>query len=320
MLDAPLFHDLADGPAKGSAYWLTAGDGRRLRIGVWPEGERGTVLLFPGRTEYVEKYGRAARDLRARGFATVVVDWRGQGLADRLLPDRAVGFVERFTDYQHDVAAVVTALPALALPRPLFLLSHSMGGCIGLRAIMTGLKVEAACFSGPMWDIELPALMRPAAWALTYASRKVGLGARYAPGSSGQAAYPETAPFDGNELTTDREMYAWMRRQTEAEPALSLGGPSLHWVHEALCEIRALRPLPSPALPALTFVGSDETIVAPAAIEERMARWPGGVLNRVAGARHEVMMETPERRALFFDTVAAFFDAAGSKVPSRATA
>jgi len=317
METAPLFHHVADGPDNGTAYWLTAEDGRRLRIGVWSEGERGTVLLFPGRTEYVEKYGRAAQDLRARGYATVAVDWRGQGLADRLLPAPAVGFVERFTDYQFDVQAVMSALPALDLPPPLFLLAHSMGGCIGLRAMMDGLNVKAACFSGPMWDIEFPSLLRPVAWAVAYTGRQIGLGTQYAPGTTGNTAYPEAAPFEGNELTNDPDMYAYMRRQTEIEPALSLGGPSLHWVHEALREIRALRARPSPAQPALSFVGSAEKIVAPAAIEERMARWPGGKLERIDGGRHEVMMETPERRRRFFDATAALF-ASASQSPNLA--
>jgi len=53
-------------------------------VGHWTgQHVKGTVLLFPGRTEYIEKYGPAAADFLARGFATVVIDWRGQGLADR---------------------------------------------------------------------------------------------------------------------------------------------------------------------------------------------------------------------------------------------
>ncbi len=68
---------------------------------------KGTVLLFPGRTEYIEKYGRAARDLYQRGFATLTVDWRGQGLADRMLEDARIGHVHYFTDYQKDVAAMI---------------------------------------------------------------------------------------------------------------------------------------------------------------------------------------------------------------------
>jgi lysophospholipase len=38
-----------------------------------------------------------------------------------------------------------------------------------------------------------------------------------------------------------------------------------------------------------------------------MARWPGGRLVNLPGARHEVLMETPERRQMIFDAIAAHF-------------
>ncbi|NHX27686.1 alpha/beta hydrolase, partial [Escherichia coli] len=123
MTPAPLFDDIADGPRDGRALWLRTSDGLRIRVATWggDRATKGTVLLFPGRTEYAEKYGRAARDLQRRGYATVAVDWRGQGLADHLLDDPMRGHVSRFSDFQHDVAAVMAALPGLNLPGPLFL-------------------------------------------------------------------------------------------------------------------------------------------------------------------------------------------------------
>ena len=51
MDTAPLFDDVADGPAGGQAAWLAASDGVRIRVGWWPlAGARGTVILLPGRT------------------------------------------------------------------------------------------------------------------------------------------------------------------------------------------------------------------------------------------------------------------------------
>ncbi len=104
---APFFADLADGPDGGRAVWAETPDGWRIRLGIWGAGERGTVLLLPGRTEYVEKYGRTARDLLARGYATVAIDWRGQGLAQRGLADRLVGHVDDFDEYQRDFDTLV---------------------------------------------------------------------------------------------------------------------------------------------------------------------------------------------------------------------
>ena len=58
---------------------------------------------------------------------------------------------------------------------------------------------------------------------------------------------------------------------------------------------------PSPPVPMVTFLGSDEAVVDAGAIRQRMARWPGGRLEMVAGAQHEVLMETPTIRARAFD-------------------
>ena len=44
----------------------------------------GTVCIFPGRSEFIEKYFEVVGELRRRGFAVAVLDWRGQGGSGRL--------------------------------------------------------------------------------------------------------------------------------------------------------------------------------------------------------------------------------------------
>ena len=280
----------------------------RLRVAVLAEGRAGTVLLFAGRTEYAEKYGAVARRLRERDLAVVAIDWRGQGLSARLVPDAGVGHVAAFADYQRDVAALLAAADAEGLPAPRHLLAHSMGGLIGLRALMEGLPVASAAFSAPMWGIRLVAGLRPVARALGWASRPLGLGARYAPGT-GPASYIAAAPFAGNLLTRDPEAYALMRAQVAAHPDLALGGPSLQWLHEALAEGAALSRRASPGVACLCGLGSDERIVDPAAIRSRMARWPGGRLMVQRDALHELLMERAEPREAFLGAVADHFAA-----------
>ena len=77
---APLYNVLAQGPDSGKGYWLITQDGVRIRIGVWNSGTKGTVIIFPGRTEYIEKYGDAAKIFALQGYSALAVDWRGQGL------------------------------------------------------------------------------------------------------------------------------------------------------------------------------------------------------------------------------------------------
>src|SRR5690606_29166109 len=50
-------------PEGGAARWSTTPDGARLRVFTWGEGARGTVFLFNGRTEFVEKYFEVVGEL-----------------------------------------------------------------------------------------------------------------------------------------------------------------------------------------------------------------------------------------------------------------
>ena len=104
-------------------------------------------------------------------------------------------------------------------------------------------------------------------------------------------------------------MWAFMQRQLAAHPDLAIGGPTVQWLREALCETRALARLAAPATPALTMLGAAERVVDIPAIRALMARWPGGRLDLVADAEHELMMEGPAIRARFYDAAAALFDA-----------
>ena len=307
LTSAPLFTDIHPGPDTGVAHWVDTSDGKRVRIAHWPaEGARGTVLLFPGRTEYIEKYGVTAAEFAKRGLAVITIDWRGQGLADRMLPDRRIGYVDVFSDYQKDVAALMRAARGLQLPRPFFLLAHSMGGCIGLRAVMEGLSVQAAAFTAPMWGIRIAPHLRPIATVLSHLMPKIGQGHRLPMGTS-LNPYVADAPFDDNMLTTNEEMYDMMRDQLVAHPDLSLGGPSYVWLREALAETKHLSLRAAPSLPCITFLGSNERIVHIGRIKERMENWKNGQLQMVQGAEHEILMETPALRDAAIDDIARLF-------------
>jgi lysophospholipase len=310
MESAPFYADICDGPDGGSAYWLTTSDGLRIRAGVWPceADAKGTVFIMPGRTECVEKYGRAATDLAERGYASLAIDWRGQGIADRLLPDRSIGHVERFEDYQLDLAAVLNMARDLDLPKPWFMMGHSMGGAIGIRALLEGAPFEAASFSAPMWGIGLTPVQKAMVQFLAPVLGALNLDRSRAPGTTGDT-YMMVQDFDGNTLTRDPDMYAYMRAQVAAHPDLGLGGPSTRWVRESITENTDIDTHESPDVPTLCFLGSDESIVNTNAVRARMARWPKGELIDVPGAQHEIPMEVPQARALFFDRSCALFDA-----------
>ena len=310
MNAAPLDNVRAEGPLGGRAVWLKTADGKQIRAGIWtPDAPKGTVVLLPGRTEYIEKYGRTAADFAKAGFATLTLDWRGQGRSARALSDPKVGHVGDFGEYQRDLDCLLDFAKAQGLPQPFYLLAHSMGGAIGLRALIRGLPFQAAAFSAPMWGILLSAWTRPLANALSAASRHLSFDHLYAPGT-GPMTYVLDVPCAGNTLTRDLDHWRYMRAQAAAHPEMSLGGPSFGWLRAALAECHALRPWACPPLPCLCALGSLERIVDTAPIHTRMRRWKTGRLVIAAGAEHEILMERPEPRASFIADCVELFSTA----------
>lgn len=309
MQAAPFHADVADAPPPERVIWRETEDGKRLRLALWPMGPKGVVALFPGRTEMIEKYAPVAAEMVAQGYGVVVIDWRGQGLSVRLEGKPLLGDVPDFAHFQRDVAVLQSVLDEVVPPpAPRFVLAHSMGGCIALRALMNGFPARAAAFSAPMWGLRLSTTTRRAVVAMTTVLGLARMDLREVPGAGVEFRLWEN-PFDSNELTTDPARYAWMQRQVQEHPDLRLGAPSLRWLVAALAETTVLAQLPAPDLPAYCGLGTRELLVSSEAIEARMADWPGGELQIFDGALHELLMEADRFRTPFLERTMALFDA-----------
>src|SRR4249919_3548359 len=101
---------------------LKARDGVSIRFARWhpPTGRKGTVCVFQGRAEFIEKYFESVRELRARGFAVAILDWRGQGLSDRALADTRKGHVKSFDQYGIDLSTFMQEVVLPDCPPPFY--------------------------------------------------------------------------------------------------------------------------------------------------------------------------------------------------------
>ena len=300
MIEQAPFHQLPRDPLKpGSAFWVRTEDDIRLRLALWrceTTEPVGGVLLFPGRTEYIEKYAPIARKLTDTGYEVLAIDWRGQGMSDRLIGDHRRGHIGAFADYQRDVLEMVVAASAVDLPKPWHLLAHSMGGCIGLSALFDELPVASAVFSAPMWGLERNGFPRPIVQAFAAVADRLGFGEKMVPGTGGGTTYFVDEAFGENVLTSDLDEWTRLLHEAASWSDLTIGGATLHWLREAMRECERLAALPSPDLPVTITLGDCEKVVSPHAIRDRAGRWDGARLLEFENCRHEVLMETPDLR------------------------
>ena len=132
---------------------LKTPDGKFIRFARWPppSERKGTVCVFHGRIEFIEKYFEVVRDLNARGFAVATLDWRGQGLSDRMLGERRKGHVANFAEYDTDLEAFMRDVVLPDCPPPLFGLANSMGAAVLIRAAARGHRwFERLVLCAPM--------------------------------------------------------------------------------------------------------------------------------------------------------------------------
>jgi lysophospholipase len=290
-------------------------DGASLRVARWNAvlNARGTVCVFTGRSEYIEKYLETVKGLRERGFAVAAMDWRGQGHSSRQLDDPRKGHVRCFTEFEHDVEVFMRDVVLPHCPPPYYALANSMGATVMLRIAHTGkCRFDRLILVAPMIDLPRGRTAWPLR-ALMRVLRLAGLGSRYVPGSNVDAV--RAKGFVGNPLTTDERRFARNAAIVGGQPSLGIGSPSVAWLDAAFTAMMAFRGADYPSRilqPVLMVAAGDDTIVSPVASAAFAARLPAGSHLVVEGARHELLQEQDDYRAKFWTAFDDFMTGAGT--------
>ncbi len=321
--DAELFaHPDYPVPGHGKVWFAATRDRAQIRFASWRptvKAVRGTVVLVQGRAEFIERYSETAAELRRRGFHVLAFDWRGQGGSQRFVSRERKGHVGRLRHYEDDLALAMAQMHE-KLPGPYFVLAHSMGAAICLDAArQNALPVSRLVALAPMLGLTIIERPGPAS-RLASLLFWLGFGKAFVPGG-GETAIA-TKPFDGNRLTGDPERYARNSALSAAARQLSIGDPTIAWVHTAF-RLMARLNAPSAArevrVPTLVIAAGQDRVVSTPAIERFAARLKTGQALILPTARHEILMETDAIRNQFWAAFDAFIpgeDAGLSSGPS----
>jgi lysophospholipase len=184
-----------------------------------------------------------------------------------------------------------------------------MGGALNLATLEAGeTRFAGAILSSPMLRIKTG---KRSMWSVKFAVR---WNIRH--GKSGDYVLddpddPFDHTFEKDALTSDETRYELWRQQLYACPHLAVGGPTWGWLAfaldlgERLLKPKALKTVRIPV--SIVQSGEDDRVW------KQTNRWAAKRLGRgryveVAGARHEVIMETDERRGVFLSEFDALAD------------
>ncbi|MEO6340432.1 MAG: alpha/beta hydrolase [Caulobacteraceae bacterium] len=302
----------APAPEGVAAEWFTGAGGLQLRATLIPAtSPRGSVVINPGRGEPIEKYFEVAGELVSRGFSVLIHDWRGHGLSARMHRDRLKGHSSGAAPMLEDFECMMAAFGP-RLPKPWVMLGHSMGGMLTVLALLADpTRFAGAAITAPMMGILVHGVSRKLLRRQAGIIRLIGLGGLYVLARTD----PVSIPFERNVLTHDEARWRRYRAQLEAWPDLRVGGVTWGWLDFALQA--TTRMAVDPRVPGLganltVFTAEEERVVENDATLAFATR-AGARLVEVKGALHEILMETDERRAVFW----AEFDRLADRVAPK---
>jgi lysophospholipase len=288
---------------------ITTSDNWTLRTARWSCGEAcaGTIVIFPGRTEFIEKYFEVIGELLNRNFDVAILDWRGQGLSGRLTNNPRKGHIGNFRAYERDLDALLQQVVAPYLRPPWFALGHSMGGAVALSMAHGGRAPFARMvLASPMiniYGLRFGAAKR----VLVKALLMLGQGRRFVPGGS-PIPYM-SLNFEGNVLTSDPRRHARGAAILTAAPDLAIADPTIGWTNAAFRIMRRFEDVEYPRrilTPVLILAAGGDRLVDTAAAEQFASRLKAGKCITLEHASHEILMERDVFRELFWAAFDAF--------------
>jgi len=283
-------------PLGGESFFYKTLDGVNLRIATWNQSSsKGTVLLQSGRTEFIEKYYEVIQEFIHRGFCVALMDWRGQGLSERLAKDVHIGHVKNFSDYDSDFEEVIKKVYQDSCPRPWIAMGHSMGGCLVASTAAKNTNLfDAIILCAPMLSLQMPTLVKKLIHIFGFIA-KVGLEEKAVakPEWSKDKGWRESS-FRENQVTSDQTRYERTLRLIREHEELAIGGLTIGWVYGAL---KRTKEMSSPGWiknikqPLLLLNANKDKLVNPTE-NKKICDQSDTVTIEDIDSEHEILMET----------------------------
>lgn len=295
-------------PDKAQGGFFEGDRGIKIRYGVFGAAGRplkGTVVVFTGRNEAIEKYFETITDLSKRGFGVAIMDWRGQAGSGRMLKDPQRGYVERFGSYLADIDRFFTEVVLPDCRGPYYVLAHSTGALAALAAVPTLVnRVRRMVLIAPLLGSDSLPFSLKTTRRVTGLMRMLGLGRLYASGGAWQPT-----PFAENVLTSDEARYKRNTLLYTTYRQLSLGSPTVSWINAVSTASEMVQDPDFCArihMPILLVAAGADTVVSTRDIERYARRIRSASIVTIDGAKHEILQESDHYREQFFAAFDAF--------------
>ena len=259
-------------------------------------------MVLAGRTEFMEKYLDTIGKLNARGLEVFGLDWRGQGLSDRLLTDPTKGYIRTYDQYVSDLRFFLKKIVNPRCTSAPMVLAHSMGANIFMHYLHRWPRgIDRGVIISPMIDIRTDPLPASAARLMCRMMVGMGQGRKNIPSLKRNDSFRRS--FTGNWLTHDRQRFECVQRLLQDKPRLGVISVTFSWLNATFNAIDGLHQpgfAQSIGVPMLVVAAGKDRVVSNRAILKFAAQLAEHRLLWIAGAHHELLQELDGFQARFW--------------------
>jgi lysophospholipase len=294
--------------ATGSQGEFQGVDGVPIRYRVFPNSqEKGALVIFTGRSEFVPKYAETIYDLRQAGYSIYIMDHRGQGTSGRMLPDTQKGYVKKYRDYLSDMDTFVSQVVNAKPHQSVYLMAHSMGSAIATEYAMEHPDAfKAMVLVSPMYEVVSSPYTETEALIISTLASFFGNGSGYTPGRGDNEWKGD---FKSNDVTFSQARYLLPQSMLAADTAMALGGPTYLWGKEAIELDRKIRSHAEElTTPSLIFQAGVDKIVITSAQNDVCSRAVDCKLILMPEGMHELLMEKDATRSVVLSDALDFLE------------
>ena len=270
-------------------------DGAKLRYAhLTPTNPQNTLLILPGKSEFIEKYYHFALKWQNLGYQIFILDWRNQGLSSNTTEDPHKYHFTSTDLYLKDLKSFYDKTIKPQCKGHFITYAHSMGAHLTLRAIQEKIfKPDGQIFASPLFGLNYGIFPRFfvdfVIWLKARASKLSDYALTQGPW--------KPLPTSFQMLTNDKKAYEYHNDFLRKTPAFQSGGATFGWVKAIEDSSEALsQKAKTLTSPTLLLCPENDRIISMKAVHETAQKLQ---LNRqdqyfIHGAMHELHFETEE--------------------------
>ena len=272
------------------------------------DSDSGALIILGGVPESYIEYAEIIYDLRDLNLSTYVMDYRGVGFSGRMLQDTAKTHVDAFDDYVRDIALFYEKIVNRREHEKVFFMAHSTGAAMVAAFLADNdVNVDGCVFTSPLFQVNTGAIPLFVAVPLAALLVATGKGEEYAPGQG----FASAAVYEDNPTTSSYDRWSkWEEDLMTQHEELRFWGYTTGWVQQSFRGSRYARKVaPELEMPILILQAEIDAYATRAGQRSFRNRAKNCEMIRIAGSRHQLLMERDEIRNDVLDHIRGFISA-----------